>query len=232
MKKLLPLFLVAVLTLSVSCSSLNKISGYVLNENDAASAVRELLQIGTRSSSGLTGADGPFSKMAIMNSIFPPEMQKVVRTLQQLGLSSEVDRFVNTMGTAAEQTSQKSIPIFLSGIQNMRLIDAMYIIKHGGISATDYLRTNIGDSLRRAVAPVMQTSLNEYKLAQQWNDLVKPVRVLLGDKVNLDLGNLMAGIVTNAMFNKIAEKEVEIRTKSEARTSNLLQRVFSKDWTK
>jgi hypothetical protein len=36
----------------------------------------------------------------------------------------------------------------------------------------------------------------------------------------------MAGFIANAMFNKIEEKERDIRTKAEARTSTLLQRVF------
>jgi hypothetical protein len=42
----------------------------------------------------------------------------------------------------------------------------------------------------------------------------------------------MAGLVANAMFNKIQEKEIEIRSRAEARTSTLLQKVFSKDWSK
>jgi hypothetical protein len=32
------------------------------------------------------------------------------------------------------------------------------------------------------------------------------------------------------MFQKIEEKEKEIRTSADARSTNLLQKVFSKDW--
>jgi hypothetical protein len=37
----------------------------------------------------------------------------------------------------------------------------------------------------------------------------------------------MSGLVTNLMVNKIAEKEIEVRTKAAARTSALLQKVFA-----
>jgi hypothetical protein len=40
----------------------------------------------------------------------------------------------------------------------------------------------------------------------------------------------MAGAVSEAMFRKIAEKETQVRTDASARTTNLLQKVFSKDW--
>jgi hypothetical protein len=72
----------------------------------------------------------------------------------------------------------------------------------------------------------MNTALNNYGVSTQWTKLLQPVQMLLGDKLNLDLGNLMAGFIANAMFNKIEEKERDIRTKAEARTSTLLQRVF------
>jgi len=59
---------------------------------------------------------------------------------------------------------------------------------------------------------------------------VAPVKLLAGDKLNLDLSNLMSGLVANLMFNKIAEKERDVRTKAEERKSVLLQKVFGTVW--
>ncbi len=231
MKKLILFLSISALTIiPYSCNTLQKIGNYFLTEQDAVSAIKEALTIGSKAGSYILGQKGAFGKESIMAAIFPPELQKVVGILQQLGLSSEIDRFVNTMGTATEQTALRSAPIFLAGIKNMTVKDAIQIVKNGNSAATDFLRNSIGDTLRKSVSPVMNEALNEYKLAAEWNKLVAPAKLLMGDKLNLDLGNLMSGLITNAMFNKIAEKEMEIRTKAEARTSGLLQRVFGKDW--
>jgi hypothetical protein len=226
MKKIfIPLLFVVLLPLSFSCSG-SRLAGYTLNEADAAAAIRQLLQIGTRDGS-LTGA---FKKETILSTIFPESVANVLKTLNQLGLTNEIDRFTTTLGTAAEKTAERSVPIFVSGIQQMSLTDAMSIIKNGGTSATDYLRSSVGPNLRKSITPVMQTALDEYKLNEQWNQLIKPVKAIVGNKLNIDLANLMAGIVSEKMFQKIAEKEQEIRNNASARSTTLLQKVFSKKW--
>ena len=222
MKRLfIPLLFAFLLPLSFSCSS--GFAGYTLNERDAAYAIRQLLELGAKDGN-LTGA---FSKEMIMTTVFPEPVRKILNTVNQLGLTNEIDRFTTTLGTAAEKTATASVPIFLSGINNMKLNDAMRVIKNGGTAATDYLRSSVGDSLRRSIKPAMQAALDEYKLNEQWNNIVKPIG---GNKVNLDLANLMAGVVSEAMFRKIAEKERQIRSDAAARTTPLLQKVFSRNW--
>ncbi|RYZ45690.1 MAG: DUF4197 family protein, partial [Chitinophagaceae bacterium] len=88
----------------------------------------------------------------------------------------------------------------------------------------------IGANLRSEVRPVMEQALKEYNLVEQWNNIIKPARALVGDRLNLDLPTLMAGLVTEKMFQKLAEKEQEIRTSATARTTPLLQKVFSQNW--
>jgi hypothetical protein len=224
-KLLLPLLIVLLLPVTYSCSSLQKAAGYILNERDAADAIRELLQIGSRD-----GVSGAFSKERILSTLFPEPVSKVLKTMQQLGLTNEIDRFTTTLSTAADKTATNSIPIFVGAIHNLRFNDAMRIVKSGGTAATDYLRTSVGDSLRRSISPVMQSVLDEYKLNEQWNNITKPAKAIVGNKLNLDLANLMAGLVSEAMFQKIGEKEAQVRSAATARTTPLLQRVFSRSW--
>src|SRR5215203_1582936 len=215
MKKLfLPLFVAFLLPVSFSCSS-TKFGGYTLNEADAAAAIRQMLEIGTRDGA-LTGA---FSKETVMATLFPESLRKTLNTLNQLGLTNDIDRFTTTLGMAADKTATASVPIFLSGINNLRFNDAIRIIKTGGTSATDYLRSSIGDSLRRSITPVMKTALDEYKLNEQWEKIIKPAQALVGNKLNLDLATLMAGMVSEKMFQKMEEKEVQVRSTASARTT-------------
>jgi hypothetical protein len=226
MKKLfIPLLFAFLLPVSFSCSSM-RFGNYNLTEADAAAAIREMLSLGAKESN-LSGA---FSKEAVMATLFPESMRKTLNTLNQLGLTGEIDRFTTTLGTAAEKTATASVPIFISGINNMKFADAMRIIKNGGTSATDYLRSSVGDSLRRAITPAMKTALAEYKLNEQWEKIIKPAQVLVGNKLNLDLANLMAGMVSEKMFQQLEAKEKEVRTTTSARTTTLLQKVFSKKW--
>lgn len=213
-----------------SCNSLKSLKGG-LTEQEAIDAIRETLSIGSKYGGTLLGNNGAFTKESLLSAIFPPELQKVAAMLQTLGLSKEVDRFTTTLATAAEQTAAKSVPVFLDGIKKMKIKDALKIITNGGNSATDFLRITIGDTLRKSITPVMNNSLDEYKLSSEWNKLIKPAQLFVGEKINLDLGNLMAGLVANAMFAKIEEKEREIRARAEARSSSLLQKVFGNDWS-
>ena len=223
MKKIvIPFLLLFLLPFSYSCTS-GRFSGYTLNERDAADAIRQMLQLGARDGS-LSGA---FSKEELMTQIFPEGVRKVLNTVSALGLTTEIDRFTTTLGTAAEKTANNSVPIFVSGINNMKFADAMRVVKNGGTAATDYLRASVGDSLRRSIRPVMEAALQEYKLNDMWNDVVKPIG---SNKIKLDLPTLMAGAVSEAMFRKIAEKERQVRADAAARTTPLLQKVFSRNW--
>ena len=222
MIKRLNIIIVAVaLIFSSGCSTVKNL----LSAKDAEDAIREMLSIGT-----MLSKKDAFSKATLIDALFPEDVRKVLNTLETLGLSKEVDRFATTLGTAAEQTAEKSVPVFLLGIKQMNFRDAVGIVKKGGTAATDYLRESIGDTLRRSITPVMRTALQEYKLESEWNKLVTPVKLFAGDKLNLDLSNLMSGLVANIMFNKIAEKERAIRTKAEERTSATLQKVFGQVW--
>lgn len=223
MKKIfLPVLFAFMLPLSFSCNSLKN---YFLTEQDAAAAIRQMLQLGANGN-----LQGAFTKDAVMSAIFPEAIRKTLNTLQQLGLTNEIDRFTTTMATAAEQTATRSVPIFLDGIGRMSFTDAIRIVKNGGNSATDYLRSSVGTELRNSIKPVMQNALKEYKLDEQWDKIVKPAKALVGDKLNLDIANIMAGIVSEKMFQKLAETEVQVRTNAAARTTPLLEKVFSRNW--
>jgi hypothetical protein len=159
--------------------------------------------------------------------LFPESMRKTLNTLQQLGLLNDLDRFTTTMATASEKTAERSIPVFVNTIKSMSITDAIQIVKNGGTSATDYLRNHSGTQLRDAIRPVMKEALDEYKLTEQWDKIMKPAQSISGNRVNLDLPNLMAGLVSLKMFEKIEEKERDIRANQSARTTSLLKKVFS-----
>jgi hypothetical protein len=220
MKKLfIPILFSVLIPTSFSCSTLRN---GTLSEADASAAIRQLLSLGANSS-----FSGAFSKQMIMATLFPESVRKALNTLDQLGLTNEVDRFTTTLSQAAEESATRSVPILVNSISSMPITDALRLVKAGGTAATDYLRANAGGDVRRAITPVMANALQQYKLVDQWNKLISPVKGIFGNKVNIDLPTLSAGMVSEAMFRKMAEKEVEVRNNSSSRTTALLRRVFS-----
>ncbi len=213
------------------CSTLQSLSN-LLSEVDAANAIKEALTIGADFGTKNLSQKGSFSKDVLLNAILPQEVQKIVQTLDRLGLASELNRFTNTLDNAAVNAVNRSGPIFIDGIKHMSIKDAIGIVKNGGTAATDYLRRTIGDTLRRSVTPVMHDALLEYHIVQEWDKLVGPVKIILGNKagLNINLDNILTVMLTNEMFNKMEQQEILIRTQSNARTSENLQRVFGKDW--
>jgi hypothetical protein len=222
MKRIYTILFFAFVLYSPSCNTAKQL----FSADDATGAIKELLSFGTQYGGDLLSKKNALSKENILQSILPGDAGKILSTLETLGLSNEVSRFSSTLTAVAEKSAEKSVPIFLQGIKNMGFKDAVGIVKKGGTSATDYLRTSIGDTLRRAITPVINSGLEEYKLVSQWNNLIGPAKMFLGDKLNLDLGNLLSGVVANMMFNKIAEKEMAIRSKVTERKTALLQKVF------
>lgn len=233
MKKILYTVLLASTCLFSSCDSIKTLASSLLTEIDAGNALREALLLGVQNGSTTLGQKGSFSKDVLLAAVLPDNLQGIVKTLDQLGLTSQLDKFTSTLDNAATETVTKSAPIFVNGIKQMSFTDAIGIVKNGGTAATDYLRNKVGDSIRKAVTPVMKTALDSYKITQEWDKLVGPAKLLLGNKakLNLNLDNILAVLVTNQMFKKIEEQEINIRTNVAARTSPTLQRVFGRDWT-
>ncbi len=222
-KYLFPVIIGLILPLSFSCGT--RLGGYILTQADAAAAIRQMLSLGSGDNTSAA-----FSKERILSTIFPGDISRVMGVLNLLGFNKEIDRFTTTLGIAAAKTAASSVPILLGSIKQLTFSDAIKIVSNGGTAATDYLREKTGTSLRQAITPIMQNSLEEYKLNDEWDKLVSPVRSIVGDKINIDLSSIMATLVTEVMYNKIAQKEVQVRTETAARSTALLQKVFSKAW--
>ena len=131
MKRLfIPILFAVLLPVSFSCSN-TRFGSYTLNEKDAAEAIRQLLQIGAKD--GL--ASGAFSKETMMSAIFPEGVRKVLNTMQQLGITNEVDRFTATLGTAAEKTAEQD-PLYAGKQRSMlRCTGGRGVVRTSGSAA-------------------------------------------------------------------------------------------------
>lgn len=158
---------------------------------------------------------------------FPPEVQKVEKTLRDIGLGSEVDKFVMTLNRGAEDAAREAKPIFVSAIKSMTIQDAWAILRGEDNAATEYLKRTTSSQLKSAFKPVIQNSLDKVNATKYYGELVTRYnKIPLVEKVNPNLDDYATDKAIEGLFTMIAKEEKNIRKDPVARTTELLKRVF------
>jgi Protein of unknown function (DUF4197) len=212
---------------------LNKVKDAVLSSSGQLSAdevgagLKEALINGASKGADIVSqADGYF-KNAEIKIPFPPEVKNVETRLRQLGMGGEVDKFVLALNRAAEDAAQEAKPVFVSAIRQMTIQDAYAILKGEQDAATQYLKRTTSGELTDKFKPIIQSSLNKVNATQYYRNLITAYnRIPLVKKVNPDLDDYATGKALEGLFVMVAKEEKAIRQNPQARTSDLLRKVF------
>ena len=198
-----------------------------LSTAEVAEGLKEALINGiSKGSDQASQLDGYF-KNPQLKIPFPPDVKKVEDKLRQLGLGSEVDRFVMTLNRGAEDAAKEAKPIFIAAIKQMTIQDAWAILKGDNNAATEYLRRTISSQLREKFQPVIANSLNKVSATKYYGDIVNTYnKVPFVEKVNPDLNDYATTKAMDGLFMLIAGEEKKIREDPGARTTELLKKVF------
>lgn len=200
-----------------------------LSSDDIAGGLKEALNKGVESSTGLLSATDGFFKNAAVKILLPPQAQKVEKTLRGIGLNKQVDQAVLTMNRAAEDAAKSAAPIFLDAIRRMTITDALNVLKGNDTAATTYLKANTTSALTAAFRPVIDSSLTKVDATKYWSTITTTYNQLpLVKKIETDLTTYVTGKALDGLFHEIALKEKDIRKNPAARTTDLLKKVFSK----
>lgn len=171
-------------------------------------------------------ADG-FFKNPQIKIPFPPDVRKVEDKLRQIGMGSEVDRFVETLNHGAENAAKEAKPIFINAIQQMTFQDAWGILKGPEDAATQYLKRTTSPQLKAKFKPVIQNSLNHVQATKYYGDIVTTYnKIPFVEKVNPDLNEYATDLAMQGLFVMIAAEEKKIRENPIERTTDLLKKVF------
>ena len=197
-----------------------------LTRDQVAAGLKEALTVGTQNSTNqLSAADG-FFKNAAIKILMPPEAQKVVSTLQTLGLSSLVDKAVLSMNRAAEDAAQSATPIFVNAIRQMTITDAIGILKGGNNAATNYFKNKTTADLTAAFSPAVNKALQQTNATKYWNDVFTVYNQFSKNKIDTDLSSYVTGKAIDGIFYQVAIEEQKIRQNPAARVTDLLKKVF------
>lgn len=202
--------------------------GTTFGNPDIAAGLKEALNNGiTKEVTKLTATDGFFKNQAV-KILLPTELQKVDKTLRNIGLSSLADEGLKVLNRAAEDAVKEATPIFVAAVKNMTFTDAKNILLGTDNAATTYLQNSTKTALYSKFSPVVKNSLGKVGADKVWTNIItKYNAVPLTTDVNPDLTDYVTDKAMEGVFKMIAVEEKDIRTNLSARTSDLLKRVFA-----
>ena len=200
----------------------------ILSQAEIGNGLKEALNNGiTKQVSKLTATDGFYRNEAV--KIFLPEELKVVdKKLRQIGLSKLADEGLKVINRAAEDAVKEATPIFVDAVKQMTFNDAKNILLGNQSSATTYLQNTTTTSLKTKFTPVIQNSYTRGGADKGWNEIITKYNSLpLVKKVNPNLTEYTTTKAMEGVFKMIAVEEKDIRTNLNARSSDLLKKVFA-----
>lgn len=189
--------------------------------------IKQALEIGTsRGADLLSARDGFLGNMAV-KILFPPEAQKVEKTLRTIGLGSLADNVITSLNRAAEDAAKEAKPIFISAIKQMTIADATNILLGQKDAATNYFKRVTTAQLMEKFKPVITASLNKVGATKYWGDAANQYnKIPLVKPVSTDLSAYVAQKAIDGMFIQVAQEELKIRENIGSRSTSLLQKVF------
>ena len=230
MKKLLLLLGCSILT---SRTELQQVTDQLPNigQNqtlDISGGLKEALNNGiTKQVSKLTATDGFFKNEAV-KILLPQELQVVDKKLRQIGMSKLADEGLKVLNRAAEDAVKEATPIFVDAVKQMTFNDAKNILMGDESSATTYLQNTTSNALYAKFNPVIKNSFAKVGADKVWSNIITKYNAIpLVTKVNPDLTDYTTNKAMEGVFKMIAVEEKEIRTNLNARSSDLLKRVFA-----
>ncbi|MUP44237.1 DUF4197 domain-containing protein [Gramella sp. BOM4] len=230
MKKIVALSALLILT---SCAELQQIAtqipgGYTVTDSEINNGLKQALQFGIdKEVTKLAEENGYFSNELVRIGL-PPELQKVDKTLRDVGLDALADEGLMILNRAAEDAVSEAIPVFADAVTQITFADARNILLGPDDAATLYLNDKTEQELYTRFNPIISNSLDEVGATQVWKNIIQKYNSLpLTNDVNPDLPDYVTKEALKGVYIMIAKEEKEIRNNISARTTSLLQRVFA-----
>ncbi|MBM1106313.1 DUF4197 domain-containing protein [Aurantibacter crassamenti] len=230
MKKSIIIFIIAFQL--ISCGELQQVINQLpqqgLGNTEIANGLKEALDLGIdKQVRKLTKTDG-FYKNELVKIMLPSELQKVDKTLRDIGLSNLADEGLKVINRAAEDAVGQATPIFVNAVKGINFNDAKNILMGGDGAATQYLTNTTETALYGKFNPVIKSSFDKVGADDIWANIINKYNSIpLVKKVNPDLTDYVTQEALKGVYKMIAIEEKEIRTKVSSRTTDLLQKVFA-----
>lgn len=200
-----------------------------LTNDDIVKGLKEALIQGTSKGVNVLSVKDGFLKNMDVKVLFPPEAQKVEKTLRDIGAGAVVDMAVEKINRAAEDAAIGAKDVFVDAITQMTVTDAMDILMGSDNACTNFLKKTTTKALFNTFNPVIKKSLNSVGASDAWSTVMNTYnKVPFVEKVNPDLDDYVTNKAMDGVFLMIEKEEKLIRKDPVKRVTDLLKKVFAK----
>jgi hypothetical protein len=195
---------------------------------EIGNALKQALQQGTAKSSDQLSAVNGFFGNAAVKILFPPEAQKVERTLRGMGMNKLCDNVILSLNRAAEDAVKDAKPIFVDAIKKMTIQDVSGVLLGKQDAATQYFKRTTSTALAAKFKPTIKASLDKVGATKYYGTAAGEYNKLPFVKhLNPDITDYATQKTIDGLFVEIAQEELKIRQNlPSARSTPLLQKVF------
>lgn len=224
-----------ILLSAISCGELQQVVNQLpqgqtssIGNAQIAEGLRQALNKGIdKQVSQLTQEDGFFKNERVRIAL-PEELQKVDRTLRDIGLDKLADEGLKVLNRAAEDAVGEATPIFVNAVKGITFNDAKNILLGSDNAATEFLKGTTQTELYDTFNPIIKNSFEKVGADKIWSSLIIEYNNLpLTQNVNPDLTDYVTTEALEGVYTMIAVEEKEIRNQVSSRTTDLLRKVFA-----
>ena len=213
-----------------------------LSDSQVAGGLKDALGKGLQNAIASLGHDGGFLNNAAVKIPLPEKLQYVEKSLRALKQEKLADEFVTTMNRAAEQAVPEAASVFGDAVKGMSIADAKSVLTGPQDSATQYFRRTTQTNLYAKFMPIVQAATAKTGVTSSYKNMMAKVggsgstgfsSALGGLSKNylgadaLDVDAYVANKTLDGLFKMVADEEKKIRENPLARTTDLMQKVFS-----
>jgi hypothetical protein len=200
-----------------------------LTNDEMVAGLKQALDKGTQFAVNKLGQPGGFLDNKKVRIPMPDSLSWVESSLRTVGQDEMADEFIDTMNTAAEQAVPEAADIFAGAIKEMSVQDAQGILTGPDTAATEYFRSNTEAELTQRMRPIVETATASTGVTSAYKDMLGAAGGFAGmmPATATDIDGYITSKTLDGLFLMIAKEERKIRKNPMARSTELLQKVFS-----
>jgi hypothetical protein len=205
-----------------------------LSSEQLTGGLKDAIEKGLRTAVDVLGKTNGFLTNVAVRIRMPEQLRTAETTLRKLHQDALVDEFEMTMNRAAEKAVPAGTEVLLNSLKQMSVEDAAGLLTSKSQTAiTDYFRRTGTNELATKFLPIVQEATSQTGVTATYKNLMAKANSTLGGfssflpKIsNFDVDEYVTNKSLDGLFTMIGDEEKRIRENPQARTTELLQKVF------
>ncbi|MBT5241042.1 MAG: DUF4197 domain-containing protein [Rhodospirillaceae bacterium] len=200
-----------------------------LTSGEISNGLREALRVGSERVVDTLGRTDGFNTASDIHIPLPGSLKTAQSMLSRVGKSGLADDLELRLNRAAEAAVPAAKGHFTSAIEQMTIDDAKIILNGPNDSATQYFRRKMSAPLAADMKPIVEGQLATVGVLASYDKMMGQYKnIPFAPDVQANLTDYVLEKAIDGVFLYLGREEAAIRENPAKRTTELLQKVFSK----